>query len=156
VRAPPNAIEFPEAPPPLTHMRVAVDVEIPSDIKYIERVVELVRSECAGLSLPARVCSLNVPVALTEAISNAIMRGNLEDIRKHVRVRACIDEREVVLEVADEGAGFDRGIASLDPTSPENIQKEDGRGLFLMRTLMDRVELFHDGGTVIRLTLRRE
>ena len=59
-------------------------------------------------------------------------------------------------EVADEGAGFDLDACTVDSTSPENIEREDGRGLFLMRSLMDRVERFDDDArNVVRLTLRR-
>jgi serine/threonine-protein kinase RsbW len=60
-----------------------------------------------------------------------------------------------VLEVVDEGSGFDLDACTTDPTSEGNIDREDGRGLFLMRRLMDRVERFSDGANVVRLTLRR-
>jgi serine/threonine-protein kinase RsbW len=60
-----------------------------------------------------------------------------------------------VLEVADQGVGFDLDACTRDPTRPENLNREDGRGLFLMRSLMDRVERFTDGGNVVRLTLYR-
>lgn len=140
---------------PLSEMRVAVDIEIPSDVNEIERVVDLVRRECEGVRLPPRQCSLNIPVALTEAISNAILRGNREDERKHVRVRALLDERRLVLEVVDEGAGFDFEHTVIDPTTPDQLEREDGRGLFLMRKLMDSVERFTRGGNVVRLTLIR-
>ena len=103
----------------------------------------------------ARHCALNVPVALTEALSNAILRGNNEDRHKHVRVRARLDYTTIVLEVADEGEGFDLDDCTIDPTTGENVLREDGRGLFLMRRLMDRVERFSDHGNVVRLTLRR-
>lgn len=139
---------------PLDTMRLAIELEIPSDIKYIEQVVELVTRQCEQLCFTARHCALNVPVALTEALSNAILRGNNEDREKHVRVRARLDYTSLVLEVADEGEGFDLDDCTIDPTG-ENIDREDGRGLFLMRRLMDRVERFSDHGNVVRLTLRR-
>src|SRR4051812_25268392 len=85
----------------------AVDIDIPSDVSYIERVVELVRHECEVNGFARRQLMLNVPVALTEAISNAILRGNGDDPAKHVRVRAEADEQQLVVEVADEGDGFD-------------------------------------------------
>ena len=139
---------------PLDTMRLAIELEIPSDIKYIEQVVELVTRQCEELCFTARHCALNVPVALTEALSNAILRGNNEDRDKSVRVRARLDFTALVLEVADEGEGFDLDDCTIDPTG-ENIDREDGRGLFLMRRLMDRVERFSDHGNVVRLTLRR-
>ena len=147
-----------EAVPPLDDgMRVAIELEIPSDVRYIERVVDTVVRQCADFHYPRRVCALNVPVALTEALSNAILRGNGQHEGKQVRVRACVDTRELVMEVTDEGAGFDLDTKCVDPTSPERIMREDGRGLFLMRRLMDRVERFpaDEQGNVVRLTLRR-
>jgi serine/threonine-protein kinase RsbW len=135
---------------------VALDVEIPSDVKYIEGVIELATRKCRELSIPPRKCSLNVRVALTEAISNAILRGNGDGVDKHVRVRAVVSDASVVFDVTDEGPGFDLGAPRPDPTIPENIMQEDGRGLFLMQRLMDRVERFQSDGNVVRLTLNRE
>jgi serine/threonine-protein kinase RsbW len=60
-----------------------------------------------------------------------------------------------VLEVSDQGTGFDLEACTRDPTRPENLDREDGRGLFLMRSLMDRVERYSDGGNVVRLTVHR-
>ena len=48
---------------------------------------------------------------------------------------------------SDEGGGFDLETSEIDPTSPENLMREDGRGLFLMRRLMDSVERFDDQAT---------
>ena len=139
-----------------THVRVAFDRLIPSDVREIEPIVEQVTRECRVLALPARQCALNVPVALTEALSNAILRGNRGARDKQVRVRAVVSDTALVLEVADEGTGFDLDACTIDPTSPGNIEREDGRGLFLMRSLMDRVERFGDNAhNVVRLTLNR-
>jgi serine/threonine-protein kinase RsbW len=134
---------------------VALDVEIPSDVRYIDSVVELATRKCRELQLPTQKCTLNVRVALAEAISNAILRGNAEGHNKHVRVRAVVSDESVVFDVVDEGPGFDLGAARPDPTLPENLETEAGRGLFLMKRLMDNVERFQADGNVVRLTLRR-
>jgi len=138
-------------------MRLTLELDIPSDVRYIERIVSLVTTQCADFEYPRRVCSLNVPVALTEALSNAILRGNHEDTSKHVRVRASLDVRAIVLEVEDEGEGFDVESFEPDTSGREWLDREDGRGLFLMRKLMDRVERVPSGsvGTAVRLTLLR-
>jgi serine/threonine-protein kinase RsbW len=135
--------------------RVALDIEIPSDVKYIEQVVELATRECRELDLPPHKCSLNIPVALSEALSNAILRGNANGQGKHVRVRAVIRDDAIVFDVSDEGPDFDMEKLRVEPT-PETVIREEGRGLFLMHRLMDRVEHIRKGGNVIRLTLRRE
>ena len=74
-------------PPYDAGLRVSLEVEIPSDVAYIERVVELIRHPCAELAYNAHQLALNVPVALSEAISNAILRANHEDPDKRVLVR---------------------------------------------------------------------
>jgi serine/threonine-protein kinase RsbW len=140
-------------------LRVSLDVEIPSDVAYIERVVDLVRHSCSELAFNSHQLALNVPVALSEALSNAILRGNHEDPEKRVRVHATVDTRRLVLEIADEGTAFDLDENTRDATDPDNLEREDGRGLFLMRALMDQVERFDapdaPHGNVVRLTLTR-
>ena len=134
-----------------------IELDIPNDVQHIEKVVELVQRECALMHFGARQLMLNLAVALTEALSNAILRGNSDDPSKHVHVTARVDTVRLVIEVADEGRGFDLDQCTLDPTTPDNVDREDGRGLFLMRQLMDRVERFDDArGNVVRLTLNRQ
>ena len=140
----------------MAESRVAFDLEIPSDVEYIEGVVELARQRCRELKLSPTKCSLNIPVALSEALSNAILRGNNSVSGKHVRVRAIVSDEDLVFEVVDEGPGFDLEKCEQDCTTEENLSKEEGRGLFLMRRLMDRVESFRNNGNVVRLTLHRE
>jgi serine/threonine-protein kinase RsbW len=134
-----------------------IDLRIPSDVREIEGVVELVRRECEIMRFGPRQLMLNVPVALTEALSNAILRGNADDPLKHVTIHARIDGATLVVEVTDEGVGFDLDECVIDPTTPDRLESEDGRGLFLMRKLMDSVERFAGmpAGNVVRLTLRR-
>ena len=141
-------------------LRVSLQVDIPSDVSYIERVVELVRHPCAELAYNAHQLALNVPVALSEALSNAILRGNNEDPAKRVYVRADVDTMRLIVEIADEGVRFDLDAKTRDATEVENLEREDGRGLFLMRKLMDDVQRFdvtsaNGTGNVVRLTLTR-
>jgi serine/threonine-protein kinase RsbW len=136
---------------------------MPTDVRLIERVVTLVSRQAEKMDFSADVCAFNLRVALAEALSNAMLRGNGDDCRKHVRVRAWVDDQRMVVDVVDEGAGFDLDRCTRDPTTPENVVREDGRGLFLMRQLMDRVERLPvanrggggGAGNVVRLTLRR-
>src|SRR6185503_16967394 len=136
-------------------LRFPIDVRIPSDVRFIEPIVGAVVRRCAEHAFSARVCRLNVPVALTEALSNAILRGNHEDLSKGVRFRATIDEQALILEVEDEGSGFDLDACLVDPNGDGNLFREDGRGLFLMCSLMDRVEQIPAGANMVRLTLHR-
>src|SRR5882724_10293913 len=93
----------PTAEPP----RRVVELDIPNDVRQIERVVERVQQACQAMAYGHRQVMLNVSVALAEALSNAILRGNADDPSKHVHVRAIIDRNRLVVEVRDEGQGFD-------------------------------------------------
>jgi serine/threonine-protein kinase RsbW len=131
------------------------DLRFPSDVRFVERAVELVVERCRLAGLAPHALTFNVPVALTEALSNAILYGNHEDRSKAVRVTADLTDVALVLEVHDQGPGFDLEACTCDPTSLENLLREDGRGLFLMRQLMDTVEQSTQGDNMVRLTLRR-
>ncbi len=139
--------------------RFALELEVPTDVRLIGRIVQMVSREIREFDFPAHLCSLNVPVALSEALSNAMLRGNADDPDKMVRVRIAVDDRQLVLEVSDEGRGFDLELCTQDPTTADNMLREDGRGLFLMRRLMDQVERYTEDGAarrnVVRLTLSR-
>ena len=140
----------------MTESLVALDLEVPSDIRQVERVVALAMELGRTLNLPEKVCTLNIPVALSEAVSNAIMRGNKEDKNKVVRIKAFVSDLQVVFDVIDEGAGFDINESFADPRLDGNIEREGGRGLFLMLEFMDSVEQFRcDGRNVVRLTVSR-
>jgi serine/threonine-protein kinase RsbW len=136
-------------------VHIALELEIPSDIRYIERVVEIVAMQCAQFAYPPRQTCLNIPVALSEALSNAILRGNGERTDAHVQVKVDVTQDRLILEVLDEGLGFDFEDCLTDPTEPGNLEREDGRGLFLMTRLMDRIERFSNQGNVVRMTLKR-
>jgi serine/threonine-protein kinase RsbW len=81
-------------------------------------------------------------LALEEAVVNGIKHGNKYDPEKVVRVRARILDDQVLVEVEDEGPGFDPDQVA-DPLAPENLERSCGRGLLLMRHYMTWVK--YDG-----------
>ena len=78
-------------------------------------------------------------VSLTEAVNNAILHGNKSDNRKKVTVKCEVMPGWLVLQISDQGGGFDPEHVG-SPLKKKNLMKEDGRGIFLMKTLMDKVE----------------
>lgn len=127
-----------------------------TDIREIEPLVAEAVSVCVAAALSARVCRLNVPVALTEALSNAIMRGNNSETNRRVTVSLVLNAELLRFEVTDEGTGFDAEAKVFSPADADWLEREDGRGLFLMRSLMDSVELVKGtGGHTVRLVLKR-
>src|SRR5580692_4813053 len=87
--------------------RVLLELEVPSDITLIEQVVALVSHQSRELGFPTHACAFAIPVALAEALSNAMLRGNRDDRAKHVGVRASIEGPNLVLDITDEGDAFD-------------------------------------------------
>jgi serine/threonine-protein kinase RsbW len=91
---------------------------------------------------------LNIETALREALTNAIVHGNREDRRKRAYVICrCTTDGEVSITVQDQGQGFDPD-AVPDPTAPENRLRTQGRGIYLMKALMDEVR-FEQGGSLV-------
>ncbi len=92
----------------------------------------------------------NILIAVTEAVNNAIYHGNKGNPKKSVQIGFENGNKKITFMVADEGVGFD--YESLpDPTDPNNIDKINGRGVFLMKHLADKVE-FNNNGKEVQLT----
>ena len=77
----------------------------------------------------------NLVIALTEAVNNAIVHGNRGDATKHVRYRVSCTPEGIQCRVEDEGEGFEMEEVR-DPVAPENLLRDGGRGLFIIRALM--------------------
>jgi serine/threonine-protein kinase RsbW len=92
-----------------------------------------------------------VMISLTEAVNNAIIHGNKSNPAKKVRLACEIHPGGMMFIVRDEGRGFNPDKVK-NPLKKENLMKESGRGIFLMRTLMDKVE-FHHGAEGSRVDL---
>lgn len=89
----------------------------------------------------------NILISLTEAVNNAIRHGNGGNPDLRVKVDFALEGKEMIFTVRDQGKGFDHESLP-DPTDPENIEKPDGRGVFLIQNLSDGVEFSDNGSTV--------
>jgi serine/threonine-protein kinase RsbW len=132
---------------------VGVELRMVSDVTDVEAAVELMARHCFAGMAPCARTSFRLRVALTEAISNAILRGNREDPVKRVWVRAELHPQTIRLSIRDEGGGFDPS-AVTPPTDPDCLEDERGRGLLIIRHLADEVE-FNERGNTIWMTLPR-
>jgi len=127
-------------------------LELPSDVALVGPAVELISTHCCtGVLSPRRVL-FNLRTALAEAITNAIVYGNRADPAKQVRVRVELGLRVVHIHVEDDGDGFDAATVP-NPTTPDRLLFEDGRGLFVIRHLVDEVT-FNARGNAVCLTLK--
>ena len=128
---------------------------IPSTLEATEtvltKVLEVVKAlPCA----PGEVD--DIELALREGLANAILHGNRNDPTKKVIVASfceCDQEGGLLLVVCDEGSGFDPAVVP-DPTTAETIYSGHGRGIFLMRQIMDDVR-YRNGGCEVELRKRR-
>jgi serine/threonine-protein kinase RsbW len=129
-------------------------LDVPSDVRLVGEAVELLTGHLVAGPLSPRRLRFNLRTALAEALTNAIVYGNGEDPGKVVRVRVEWSRVMVRIYVTDDGDGFDPG-GLPDPTRPEHLLRETGRGLFVIRHLVDDVG-FNAKGNAICLTLRAD
>jgi len=125
---------------------------LPSDVAMVSPLVDHLMRDINSLRVMDGT-ELDIEVALREALLNAVIHGNREDPSKHIYLRVrCRADGEVSMAIRDEGAGFDIGSVP-DPTAPEHRMSTHGRGIYLMRALMDEVS-FEEGGTVVHMRKR--
>ncbi len=130
-----------------------VTLRVPSDVACIEEAVDLVTRHCLAGQHAWEQTRFRLQVVLSEALSNAVMRGNCEDCGKWVDVRAELFPDTIRLFVTDQGPGFDPS-AVPEPIRPEQLDEAGGRGLYLIRKLVDAVQ-FNEQGNSICMILRR-
>jgi len=128
------------------------EVSLPSTPASINDVEGLIDSACAELALNEDMYG-NVLIAVTEAVNNAIIHGNKLNASLSVHVGVYNNEEWVCFSIKDEGEGFDPNTIP-DPTAEENLLKENGRGIFLMRNLADEVS-FEAQGTVVNVCFKK-
>lgn len=92
----------------------------------------------------------NVLTCLSEAVINAIVHGNRENLAKKVYINLeVIEDKRLIFTISDEGDGFDFNNLP-DPTAPENIENLTGRGVFIIKKLADQC-IFNSKGNELEL-----
>jgi len=131
-----------------------LDKVIPSDPTLLDGAVEEITT---GLTLTAHSRDAeDIGLAIGEALANAIIHGNRCDPEKTARVVVAVNERgDLLVSVKDLGSGFDPSRLP-NPTAPENLLAANGRGIFLIRRLMDEVDFKFDHGTELRMRRRNK
>ncbi|HEY7751618.1 MAG TPA: ATP-binding protein [Ignavibacteriaceae bacterium] len=112
-------------------------------VNYFARDIGLNNDQVAALLL-----------AVTEATTNAIIHANKCNVNKLVTVDVTVENSTLTVKVIDEGQGFDPAKVP-DPTKPENLLKDSGRGVYLMKVYMDDLKYnVTPSGTETILTLK--
>ncbi len=127
----------------------SIKIEIPSlteNIRIIESFIDNAKDE---YNIDDDIYG-NIMIAVTESVNNAIRHGNDLQNNKNVLITLHLEQNIITFTIQDQGEGFDYENLP-DPTSPENIDKPGGRGIFLMKHLADEVK-FRDEGRVVQLS----
>lgn len=123
------------------------EITLPADFQSLVDVENLVEKVCQTIDVQEDAFG-NVLIAVTEAVNNAICHGNAQNSSLSIDVAVGDATDSFCFKIKDQGKGFDYNNLP-DPTAPENILKENGRGIFLMRNLSDEVTFNEAGNEVI-------
>ena len=126
-------------------------LRIPSETRHIRKVSSRILSSLASYAVDeGRI--FDIKLCIEEAVRNAIVHGNHSEKRRAVRIAYWVEDALLSIEIEDEGAGFDHAKLA-DPTSGPHILKNSGRGVYLIKKLMDSV-IYNDVGNMITMAKR--
>lgn len=128
-----------------------IDLELSSELRSIHELEPRLLNLKKLLNIPGEKF-YNLMISITEALTNAIIHGNKMDAAKKIKFQLTYSENEISVCIEDEGAGFNPETLA-DPRAPENLYKENGRGVFLIRSLMDEA-IFNFSGHGTRLVMK--
>lgn len=148
----PNVPNFKRHPDLMRRSSVRMDFVIPSDLAYVIGVNYHISNLLNEFGFPPQDTRVNVPLACDEAITNAILHGNKSNPDRKVSIQIYVSPNRFRMRVRDEGEGFDLAKVA-DPTRGDALLRSSGRGVYLMRNIMDSVE-FKESGRVIELEKR--
>jgi len=121
-------------------------IRTPSENRHIKKVSARILSQLEAAAVPEERI-FDITLCVEEAVRNAIVHGNRSNRNKTVITTFQLQDDRVTIEVEDEGEGFDH-TALPDPTDADYIMRNSGRGVYLIRKLMDSVT-FNDRGNKI-------
>jgi serine/threonine-protein kinase RsbW len=145
----PNVPNFKRHPDLMRRSTVRMDFLIPSDLSYVIGVNYQISNLLKEFGFPPQDTRVNIPLACDEAITNAIIHGNRSNPEKKVNIQVYVSPNRFRIRVRDEGDGFELARVD-DPTRGEALLRPSGRGVYLMRNIMDSVE-YKEGGRVVEL-----
>ena len=123
-------------------------IQIPSELKNVPIVESLINKICENKKINEDLYG-NILIAVTEAVNNAVIHGNCFQREIPVIIQVTDDGKRLGFIIKDSGNGFNYSDLP-DPTSPENLEKENGRGIFLIKNLSDEL-VFEDHGKTTKI-----
>lgn len=132
--------------------KLEIDIRVPNQTRYlglIGKIGEDIARTLKRYRGDRDELAYHINLVLTEAMSNVILHANVDNPEREVHISIAIAEQNLVIRVYDEGCGFDVGTAELPS---HKTLDESGRGIFIIRSLMDRVSYCrHNGGHVLEM-----
>ncbi len=131
-----------------------INLSIPGQLEYLELVDNVVAGVNELMDFDQEAANA-VSISVIEASTNAIQHG-CGNGDGRVDMTFAVNGSELIVEVHDPGTGFDPGaLPPADPTNPQNLLNLRGRGIFIMREMMDAVDFEFGEGTTVRMRKRR-
>ena len=127
-------------------------ITIPSDQDYLVAVDEFLEGTLRGFGVDESTIA-DIAISVTEVVNNGIIHGNKNDPNKALTLTIDRDKNALKFVISDEGEGFDPSCVD-DPLKEENLLKEVGRGIFIIRSLMDSVD-FENTPEGVRVTMTK-
>jgi serine/threonine-protein kinase RsbW len=126
-------------------------ISIPSSLDYLKNVDDFVEDRLKNTGLSESELA-DVAISVTEAVTNAVVHGNKNEPEKRVEITLQIKDPDIIIWVKDQGNGFDPGSVP-SPVEKDAILKKVGRGIFILKSLMDEVDFAFqpEGGTLVKM-----
>ncbi len=121
--------------------------EFPSHLESIEEVDHFIGLLRKKFDIKEEIL-FDMRLVLTEAVNNAMIHGNYLNNEKTVILSCVRFDNRIIFTIKDEGRGFNLGECMQDPTCAEKIEQPNGRGLFLIHRIADRVTFLEKGRVV--------
>ena len=133
-----------------------LEISVPSSVEYLALVDAVCEAFCSWANVPRQIAD-DISMAAIEAATNAIVHGNGSDPAKRAKIVFSRTDCDVTITVSDHGNGFDPDAVPC-PIDEERLLATSGRGLFIMRSVMDDVSITfpEGGGTRVRLSKQIE
>ena len=122
------------------------DIRLKSDSGSIRESSSRILKDLENYNIGDKA-AFEIKLCVEEAVRNAIVHGNKSDSKRLVRIIYWVEEGALNIEIEDEGSGFDHRSVK-DPTKEENLLRNSGRGVYLIKKLMDKVEYNEKGNKI--------
>ncbi len=135
--------------------QIELQIKVPNQTRYLSligRISEELAKQLQNYNGDREALANHINVVLTEALVNAIRHANANDPDEEVEIRITVTDEELLLQVFDHGRGFNLENISSTAEDSQHELEDHGRGLFIMRSLMDSVT-YHpvEGGNVLEM-----